>query len=405
MSWRVWLVFLSLIGLGLMAIALAIQGWLLAAGGISIAIILGTAIGVMFALRAARVAVEALGKVEKQIARIEKEGALQREVFEGKLWALPIPLPGMSQGKRTKYLSAVAIVKDEGPYLQEWLEFHRLVGVQHVYLYDNGSSDGTDRVLSGFIRSGYVTRIPWSSFVHDGSPQKLAYAHALSNFGPAWRWMTLIDADEFLFPSEADNLPSILTQFEHLSALAVYWRTFGFSGHAKHPPGLVIENFIMRAPFPPEPGVKRYLLKFKSLVDPSKVRAVVSPHMVKLDNGLVGAWTENGILVPCDDDHKEAVSNGHLRINHYYTKSREELEQKLSRGSGAGIPLRKKRSIAFKRTALIEMDLIEDKSIQRFLPELRRRMAFNPAGEQFDGPALESESPGQSVRVHTEGAH
>jgi hypothetical protein len=74
------------------------------------------------------------------------------------------------------------------------------------------------------------------------------------------------------------------------------------------------------------------------------------------------------------------VSNGHLRLNHYYTKSREELEQKLSRGSGAGIPLTKKRMIASKRTALIEMDLIEDKIIQRFLPELRRRMALHPAG-------------------------
>ena len=177
MSWRAWLVYLGLIGLGLMAIALAIQGsWFLAAGGISTAIILG----VVLALRAARVEqrnalaeqVKALEKVEKQIAGIEKEGALQREVLEGKLWGLPIPLPAMNQGKRAGYLSAVVIVKDEGPYLQEWLEFHRLVGVQHVYLYDNGSSDGTEQVLLDFTRCGDVTRIPWSSFVHDGSPQK-----------------------------------------------------------------------------------------------------------------------------------------------------------------------------------------------------------------------------------------
>jgi glycosyl transferase family 92 len=395
MSWRAWLVYLGLIGLGLMAIALAIQGsWFLAAGGISTAIILG----VVLALRAARVEqrnalaeqVKALEKVEKQIAGIEKEGALQREVLEGKLWGLPIPLPAMNQGKCAGYLSAVVIVKDEGPYLQEWLEFHRLVGVQHVYLYDNGSFDGTEQVLSDFIRSGYVTRIPWSSFVRDGSPQKLAYAHALSNFGLAWRWMTLIDADEFLFPTESDNLPSVLTRFEHLPALAVYWRTFGFSGHEKRPSGLVIENFTMRAPFPPEPGVKRYLLKFKSIVDPSKVSAVVSPHMVKLENGLIGACTENGILVPSGDEHRERVSNGHLRINHYYTKSKEELEQKLSRGSGAGIPLSKKRSIASKRAALVEMDLIEDKSIQRFLPKLRRRIVLYPAGEQFDGTTPEA---------------
>jgi Glycosyltransferase family 92 len=404
-SWLVWILSLGLIGLGLVAasLTLAIQGrWLLAAGGASIAFILGTLTGVVLALRAARVeqrnavaeqrnavaeqlktlkeVEKQIAGIEKQIAGIEKEGTLQRELLQNKLWGIPIPVPAMSQAKRTRYLSAVVIVKDEGLYLQEWLQFHRLVGVQHVYLYDNGSSDDTEQVLLDFIRTGYVTRIPWSSFVRDGSPQKLAYAHALSNFGSAWRWMALIDADEFLFPTEADNLPSVLMRLEHLPALAVYWRTFGFSGHEKRPPGLVIENFTMRAPFPPEPGVKRYLLKFKSVVDPSKVSAVVSPHIVKLENGLVGACTEDGMLVPSDDERRERVSNGHLRLNHYYTKSREELEQKLSRGSGAGIPLTKKRMIASKRTALIEMDLIEDKIIQRFLPELRRRMALHPAG-------------------------
>jgi Glycosyltransferase family 92 len=400
---RILIVFLGLVGLGFVAesVALAIQGrWLLAAEGISIAVILGTLADVMFTLRATRVEqrnalvgqVKALEKVEKHIAGIEKDGALQREILEGKLWGVPVPLPAISQAKPTRYLSAVVIVKDEGPYLQEWLEFHRLVGVQHIYLYDNGSSDGTEQVLSDFIRSGYVTRIPWLSFVRDGSPQKLAYAHALSNFGPAWRWMALIDADEFLFPTEADNLPAVLTRLEHLPAIAVYWRVFGFSGHEKRPPGLVIENFTMRAPFPPEPGVKGYLLKFKSLVDPSKVSAVVSPHVVRLENGRVGACTENGILVPSDDE-REQVYNGHLRINHYYSKSREEMEQKLSRGSGSGIPLSKKRGIVSKRIALVETDLIEDKIIQRFLPELRRRMVFNPAGEQFASPALEGESP------------
>ena len=227
MSWRLWIVLIGVIGLGLVAdsLALAIQGrWLLAAAGISIAIILGTLIGVVLALRAARVEQSnAVAKQVKALEKVEKQIAGQRELLEGKLWGAPIPVPVMSQAKRTSYLSVVVIVKDEGLYLREWLEFHRLVGVQHVYLYDNGSSDGTEQVLLDFTRSGYVTRIPWSSFVHDGSPQKLACAHALSNFGPAWRWMAPIDADGFLFPTEA--VPSVLTRLEHLPALAVYWRT------------------------------------------------------------------------------------------------------------------------------------------------------------------------------------
>lgn len=33
------------------------------------------------------------------------------------------------------------IFKDEAPYLEEWIEYHRLVGVDRFYLYDNNSSD------------------------------------------------------------------------------------------------------------------------------------------------------------------------------------------------------------------------------------------------------------------------
>jgi hypothetical protein len=187
--------------------------------------------------------------------------------------------------------------------------------------------------------------------------------------------MALIDADEFLFPTSAAELRSALMGFEHLPALAVYWRTFGTAGHQKRPAGLVIENYTMRTPFPPEPGVKRELLKFKTIVDPSRVRAIESVHMVTLDAGVAGAYTEEGLLVQNDGDCSRVAPSGHLRINHYYTKSSEELARKLSRGSGAGMPADKRKKILSERIALIDAQPIEDKAIQRFVPDLRRRIA------------------------------
>ncbi len=44
-------------------------------------------------------------------------------------------------------LSICGIMKDEGPYLVEWLEFHKLVGVEKFYLYDNSSSDNSIDIL------------------------------------------------------------------------------------------------------------------------------------------------------------------------------------------------------------------------------------------------------------------
>ena len=317
----------------------------------------------------------ALLKHDKSFAKLEKR-VHSSTIVEGELWRAAIALPNVNQiAERKGYLAAVVIVKDEGPYLREWLEFHRLVGVEHIYLYNNGSSDNSQEVLSHFSRTNYVTQIPWSSFVRDGSPQRLAYAHALSNFGPAWRWMALIDLDEFLFPTEADALPSVLARCEHLPALAAYWRVFSFSGHEKRPAGLVIENYTMRAPFPPEPGANPSLLKFKSIVDPSRVAAVVSPHVVMLYTGEIGAYTEDGVSVSESGAYAKMAA-GQLRLNHYYTKSEEEWQRKLLKGSGAGVPNEGRITKNSERAKLMAaLDLVQDKTIHRFLPELRRNMA------------------------------
>ena len=92
--------------------------------------------------------------------------------LNGNLWTAAIPLPMRAQIERKGYLAAVVIVKDEGPYLREWLEFHQLVGVEHIYIYDNGSSDDTEQVVWDFLRSGYVTLIPWGTFVLGGARKK-----------------------------------------------------------------------------------------------------------------------------------------------------------------------------------------------------------------------------------------
>ncbi|MBR0260666.1 MAG: glycosyltransferase family 2 protein [Selenomonadaceae bacterium] len=38
-------------------------------------------------------------------------------------------------------LAIVAILKNEGRYLKEWLDYHLSAGVDHFYLYDNDSTD------------------------------------------------------------------------------------------------------------------------------------------------------------------------------------------------------------------------------------------------------------------------
>ena len=61
--------------------------------------------------------------------------------------------------------------------------------------------------------------------------QVLAYAHAASNFGGAFRWMAFIDADEFLVPKQAASIPEALAHLGEAVNVSLPWHMFGRSGH------------------------------------------------------------------------------------------------------------------------------------------------------------------------------
>src|SRR4051794_11337491 len=46
-----------------------------------------------------------------------------------------------------------AIFQNEAKYLKEWIEYHRLVGAQHFYLYNNRSTDHYMDILQPYIDS------------------------------------------------------------------------------------------------------------------------------------------------------------------------------------------------------------------------------------------------------------
>ena len=96
-------------------------------------------------------------------------------------------------------LAVVAIMKNEGAYLKEWLDYHLAAGVDHFYLYDNESPDNQAEVAEPYIAAGLVDYI--------SAPGKLmqlvVYNDAVKRFRFQSRHMALIDIDEFIFPKAA----------------------------------------------------------------------------------------------------------------------------------------------------------------------------------------------------------
>jgi hypothetical protein len=264
----------------------------------------------------------------------------------------------------------VAIMKNEGRYLREWIEFQRLMGVYRVYLYDNGSTDDSDEVIAPYVAEGFVTVIPWTTFDAEGSAQLYAYAHALCNFGPQFRWMAFIDLDEFLFPVSATNLADVLSGYEDCPCLCVPSFMFGFAEHESPPAGLVIENYTQRSPFPPPPDRKK-LLHWKSIVQPAAVVGVHNSHMFALASGITGGFDERKLLVTRERRHENPPPGAVLRLNHYFTRSRQEFAAKVNQKQFDYGGSRDRRIQTQRCAEMIEVETVSDDVILRFVPALR----------------------------------
>jgi hypothetical protein len=246
------------------------------------------------------------------------------------------------------YLSAVAIFKDEARHLDEWLAFGVLEGIEHFLLYDHVSKDNPREVLQPWIDAGIVELIDWPVIWKNGA-QKEAYIDALHRLRGRTRWAAFIDIDEFLFSPSGCELPDVLKRYEAHAGVVVNWQCYGTSGHATRPEGLTIECYTHRAR-----AHWARNRRVKTIVDPFAAIEPDSPHLftvqpgqslvtedfkpvqlVRSRNGRhrmrhLAAWLP---YLPFDPysvvrPSTEQVSVTDLRINHYVTRSKEDVRLK-----------------------------------------------------------------------------
>ena len=227
----------------------------------------------------------------------------------------------LAKDKVTKFENEIAIgaiMKNEGPYLKEWLDFHILVGVTKFYLYDNESTDNTTEILKPYIESGIVDYNYWPG----RAMQMPAYHDIINKHSYDTRWLALIDLDEFLVPVVHDTIPEFLqTIKKNFSQMVVTWVIYGSSGHIHKPDGLVMENF------------KHHAAKTWG------VKSIINPRLLvgyrNLHANFIAGWTidNNGKKLGYINQTKNPPAYNKLRINHYYTKSYDEYIARLNRGS------------------------------------------------------------------------
>ncbi len=288
----------------------------------------------------------------KGVDRLRAWGrATGNAVQEGRL-ALP----------RSRYLSLGMMFKDAAPYLVEWIEFHRLVGVEHFYLYDNASTDDPRSVLEPYRKAGLISLRDWPA----GSSQKSCFDHCIKQASSETRWLGILDDDEFIFPTRKESLAKLLQSYEKFAGVGVPWHMFGSSGHRAAPEGLVTENFTGRA------GALHALRK--CIFDPARVSEFINVHHIRFGSGYM-LVDEDGRRSP--GTTRPRRGSEHFRLHHYYTKSYEEAKRKVER-RGYLIP---ESAAADQATLYLEaaegdaFNEVKDTSIHRYLPALKKAVA------------------------------
>lgn len=207
------------------------------------------------------------------------------------------------------------------PYLIEWLNHHRSIGVDLFFLYDNDSVKPISESIKdvSFKDSIYVEHCPGKASPAN-NVQMFSYHKFLKDFASAIDRVAFIDEDEFII-CENNNIKATLGNYLDFPGLALNWRVFGSSGLIKQTPIPQMEKFICYAP--------KYLgnINVKSIVDPKLISSVSNPHVFSYTKG-------NCVTVdklPFKGNY--AIPTYHTAwINHYWTRSLEEWNQKAARG-------------------------------------------------------------------------
>jgi len=88
-------------------------------------------------------------------------------------------------------LAIGAIVNNEGPYLLEWIAYHRIVGIDRFFIADNASTDEGPGLLAALAAAGIVRHLPFPD--RPGvRPQLPAYAEILHRCGGEADWIAFL---------------------------------------------------------------------------------------------------------------------------------------------------------------------------------------------------------------------
>jgi hypothetical protein len=143
------------------------------------------------------------------------------------------------------------MMKDEGPFVIEWVAHHLAIGFTDLVVYTNDCSDGTDDMLIRLEELGLCHHR--RNVIPQGirpQPSALNYAQDEPVVGQS-DWVMVFDADEFLSIKYGDGTLDDLiaaAKAQNATGIVVTWRIFGSGGVVDWSRAPVTEQYLMAAP-------------------------------------------------------------------------------------------------------------------------------------------------------------
>jgi hypothetical protein len=242
-------------------------------------------------------------------------------------------------------VTAVSMMKDEGPFVIEWVAHHLAVGFTDLVVYTNDCSDGTDDMLIRLEELGLCHHR--RNVIAEGirpQPSALNYAQEEPVVG-ASDWVMVFDADEFLSIKYGDGtLDDLLTatKAQGANGVVVTWRIFGSGGVVDWSRAPVTEQYLLAAP---QTWNKGWGVKTLFTFDPDywklgihrpkmKTRHIKTefPDQVKWLNGS-GREMEDYFKFRGWRSITRTVGYDWVQLNHYAVKSVDSYAIRKMRGN------------------------------------------------------------------------
>ena len=274
----------------------------------------------------------------------------------------------------------VTCVRDEGPFLLDWLAHHRGLGVTDFLIYSNDCSDGTVQMLDALQASGFVNHIP-----QDVPPNKTPQWQGLKD---AWKhparkaadWVLATDVDEYLnIKTGNGTLTALMDAVPDCDAVALPWRLFGNSDVVGFEDRPVAEQFTKSAP---ENGIGVLATHyFKTLFRAKGPFNKIGVHRPKRKPDAAARWVDAG-GTPLPDEFAQRDSRPSLagystvrdlvELNHYSVRSVESFIVKTARG----LPSSRKKAIDLAYWVERNFNQVENTTIARHSDATATEKAF-----------------------------